>query len=155
VSSRSPAVGDTVEHTNSHRMGEVRQVRPWRDGTLELRVHVDALDVWWSSRHVRNLTAEQESNDSKETNMKMLEVTITIKLQVPDTDDKLGDCLAAMDAAKDLLAETPGHALLRTRQARFGGPLVSITRLRRMERGGIMDAGESSPPLAVDASVEE
>lgn len=88
--------------------------------------------------------------------MKMLEVTITIKLQVPDTDDKLGDCLAAMDAAKDLLNEEPGHVLLRTRrQARFGSPLVSITRLVRKDRGGIMDAGEPSPPLAVDAPVEE
>jgi hypothetical protein len=53
-------VGDKVEHTNSHRIGAVQEVRPWRDGTFELRVHVHALDTWWNSRHVRNLTAEEE-----------------------------------------------------------------------------------------------
>ena len=63
--------------------------------------------------------------------MKMLEVTITIKLQVADTDDKLGDCLTAMDSAKKLLDEKPGHELLRMKQVYFGEPLVSITRLRR------------------------
>ena len=87
--------------------------------------------------------------------MKMLEVTITIKLQVPDTDDKLGDCLTAMDAAKDLLNEKPGHALLRTHRAPFGAPLVSITRLRRTERGDVMDCGPVEPALAVDTTVEE
>lgn len=53
-------VGDQVEHTNSHRVGKVLGVRPWRDGTFELRVHVHALDTWWNSRHVKNLTAEEE-----------------------------------------------------------------------------------------------
>jgi hypothetical protein len=53
-------IGDKVEHTNSHRIGAVQEVRPWRDGTFELRVHVHALDAWWNSRHVRNLTAEEE-----------------------------------------------------------------------------------------------
>lgn len=59
---RQPVVGDTVEHTNSHRIGKVVEVRPWRDGTLELRVHVEALDTWWNSGRVRNLTAEEEES---------------------------------------------------------------------------------------------
>lgn len=86
--------------------------------------------------------------------MKMLEVTITVKLQVPDTDDKLDDCLTAMDAAKDLLNAQPGHVLLRTRQPWMGEPLVSITRLRRIGRSHAMDSGEPQPPLSVDAAVD-
>jgi hypothetical protein len=57
---RDPFVGDTVEHTNSHRVGEVRKVRPWQNGSFELLVRIDAIDAWWHSRHVRNLTAEEE-----------------------------------------------------------------------------------------------
>lgn len=57
---RAFEIGDKVEHTNSHRIGAVQEIRPWRDGTFELRVHVHALDTWWNSRHVRNLTAEEE-----------------------------------------------------------------------------------------------
>ncbi len=87
--------------------------------------------------------------------MKMLEVTITIKLQVPDTNDKLSDCLVAMDAARTLLDEEPGHALLRTKQWRFGRPEVFITRLRRTERGGIAERGGNPPPLTVATAVEE
>lgn len=87
--------------------------------------------------------------------MKTLEVTITIKLQVRDTDDKLGDCLAAMDVARKLLNDKPGHELLRRRQAWNGAPLVTITRLRRTEQGGVMASGEPEPPLSVDALVEE
>lgn len=88
--------------------------------------------------------------------MKMLEVTIMVKLQVPDTNDKLGDCLVAMDTTRALLNETPGYELIRTKQRRFGGPEVSITRLRRMERGGIADCGgDNPPPLGVDIVVEE
>jgi len=86
--------------------------------------------------------------------MKMLEVTITITLQVPDTDDKLGDCLTAMDAARDLLSEKAGHELLRTKQTYFGAPLVSITRLRRKEQGGLQSCTPPAPPLAVNTSVE-
>lgn len=86
--------------------------------------------------------------------MKMLEVTITITLRVPDTDDKLGDCLTAMDAARNLLNEKAGHELLRTKQEYFGAPLVSITRLRR-RRIGIPCCVPTVAPLAVDASVEE
>ncbi len=85
--------------------------------------------------------------------MKMLEVTITIKLEVPDTDDKLGDCLVAMDAARALLNEKPGHQLLRTKQAWNGAPLVSIARLRRVSRGAMID-GQSFPPLIIDAPIE-
>lgn len=87
--------------------------------------------------------------------MKMLEVTITITLQVPDTDDKLGDCLTAMDAARNLLSEKAGHELLRTKQVYSGAPLVSITRLRRREQGGVRGCGPAASPLAVDTSVEE
>lgn len=60
---RAFEVGDKVEHTNSHRIGAVQEVRPWRDGTFELRVRVRALDAWWNSRHVRNLTAESEQKE--------------------------------------------------------------------------------------------
>jgi hypothetical protein len=56
-------VGDKVEHTNSHRIGAVQEIRPWRDGAFELRVHVHALDTWWNSKYVRNLTAEEEAVD--------------------------------------------------------------------------------------------
>lgn len=87
--------------------------------------------------------------------MKMLEVTITITLQVPDTDDKLGDCLTAMDAGRSLLNEKPGHELLRRREVHSGAPRVLITRLRRLGRGGVLDLRESLPPLAVDTAVEE
>lgn len=59
---RRPAfeVGDKVEHTNSHRIGAVQEICPRRDGTFKLRVHVHAMDTWWNSRYVRNLTAEEE-----------------------------------------------------------------------------------------------
>lgn len=63
---RAPKVGDTVKHTNSHRVGKVRRVRRWRDGTFELQVRVDLDTTWWSSRRVRNLTAEQEQEDGRE-----------------------------------------------------------------------------------------
>lgn len=62
---RAFEIGDKVEHTNSHRVGSVQEIRPWRDGTFELRVHVHALDTWWNSKHVRNLTAEEEEEESK------------------------------------------------------------------------------------------
>lgn len=59
-STRAFEVGDKVEHTNSHRIGRVRDIRKCRDGTTEMRVDIDFDDLWWNSRHVRNLTAEEE-----------------------------------------------------------------------------------------------
>lgn len=53
-------VGDKVEHTNSHRVGQVREVRQCADGTWEMRLDIDFDDMWWNSRRVRNLTAEDE-----------------------------------------------------------------------------------------------
>lgn len=86
--------------------------------------------------------------------MNMLEVTITVTLQVPDTGDKVGDCLAAMDAAKKLFNEKPGHKLLRVKKAWNGDPLVSITRLRRSFLGGVIGTGGSLEPLCIDVPVE-
>ncbi len=57
---RALKVGDRVEHTNSHRVGHVRELRECRDGSFEMRVDIDFDDLWWNSRHVRNLTAEEE-----------------------------------------------------------------------------------------------
>lgn len=87
--------------------------------------------------------------------MDILEVTITIKLQVRDTNDKLADCLAAMDAARALLNNKPGYELLRTKQAWNGGPLVTITKLRRLYEGGVVHYSEPPAPLSIDAQVEE
>jgi hypothetical protein len=50
---RTFEVGDKVEHTNSHRIGAAQEIRPWRDGTFELRVHA-------RTRHVVELEARQE-----------------------------------------------------------------------------------------------
>jgi len=60
---RMTQVGDRIEHTNSHRIGHVREIRPCRDGTVEMRVDIDFDDIWWNSRHVMNLTAEEEVAD--------------------------------------------------------------------------------------------
>lgn len=57
------AIGDKVEHTNSHRVGRVRDIRECRDGTTELRVDIDFDDLWWNSRHVKNLTVENKGED--------------------------------------------------------------------------------------------
>lgn len=53
-------VGDKVEHTNSHRVGRVREVRQCTDGTWEMRLDIDFDDMWWNSRRVRKLSAEEE-----------------------------------------------------------------------------------------------
>ncbi|HEY6925017.1 MAG TPA: hypothetical protein VI653_16200 [Steroidobacteraceae bacterium] len=62
---RAFEVGDKVEHTNSHRIGRVRDTRKCPDGTTEMRVDIDFDDLWWNSKRVRNITAEEEEEDTK------------------------------------------------------------------------------------------
>lgn len=87
--------------------------------------------------------------------MKMLEVTITVTLQIPDTNDKLGDCLTAVDAAKNVLASQPAYDLLRTKPSWAGHAHVEISRLRRVERRHVGSIPVPLAPLAVDVAVEE
>ncbi len=58
-------VGDRIEHTNSRRIGTVRNLRLRQDGSIEIEVDADrdsewprsSGNVWWSSIHVKPLTA--------------------------------------------------------------------------------------------------
>jgi hypothetical protein len=86
--------------------------------------------------------------------MKVLQVTISTTLQVTDTEDKLRDCLTAVDAAKKLLNDRPGYELLSVKESWNGAPLVSISKLVRASQGGVISSHEPPPPLSIDAQVE-
>jgi hypothetical protein len=86
--------------------------------------------------------------------MKTLEVVISITLHVDDTGDKTYDCLAAIDAAKVLLNQRPGYQLLRDLNATYGQELVEITRLKSVDRGGVMGRDSYPPPLSIKILVE-
>lgn len=87
--------------------------------------------------------------------MKTLEVTISITLQVPDTEDKTYDCLMAVDRAKTLLNDMPGYQLLRNDRSTYGDPLVQITKLKSTSQGWVADLGNlQPPPLHIDIPIE-
>ncbi len=59
------AIGDFVEHTNSHRRGRVRSIRPFRDGAFEMQIDIDFDDIWWNSRHVKLVNDLEISRSTK------------------------------------------------------------------------------------------
>lgn len=79
--------------------------------------------------------------------MSMLEVDITIRLQVNDTKDKVSDCLTAIEEAKKLINAKPGYELLRTKR-------LMITRLARKRRDSVRDLCDPLPPLSIDNPIE-
>lgn len=87
--------------------------------------------------------------------MDKLEVTITIRLEVYDTDNKVDDCLTAIDAARALLNTVPGDVLLQRRNPPPGGSLVTITKLRRMYSDGVVAACIAESPRGSCLSIRK